>query len=291
MVALGHLHRRQSVSLAPCPVHYSGSPAGHRLRRGGEHAVGDHRRGGHPVGGPRPVRYRWSRAVPLRTVRGTLAELSKVDGDSAWLRVYVPREASGRAARAGAGAAAPGARGAHRSQGMLAETADGREGATPPGRRAAGRGAGRAVLRLPGRQSGHADPAVAETVRPASNGEAAPGRRGPPTGEGRADETRAAWICTAFTVFREPNHCGLHRRRLLRPGPARPARASRRSWTRSASRSTARYRGLERPAGRGQTRLAPSAAPGRRGAAGVRVGRGCGMPATRVVRRGARGQT
>jgi exonuclease SbcD len=87
-VALGHLHRRQSV-LAPCPVHYSGSPLA--VDFGEEENV--------PsvtiveVGTSTPAKTRdvpVNAAVPLRTVRGTLPELSKVDrGGDAWLRVYV----------------------------------------------------------------------------------------------------------------------------------------------------------------------------------------------------------
>jgi exonuclease SbcD len=86
-VALGHLHRRQSV-LGPCPVHYSGSPL----------AVDFGEEENTPsvtlveVGTSTPAKTREvpvQSAVPLRTVRGSLAELSKVDGGDAWLRVYV----------------------------------------------------------------------------------------------------------------------------------------------------------------------------------------------------------
>jgi DNA repair protein SbcD/Mre11 len=86
-VALGHLHRRQSV-LGPCPVHYSGSPL----------AVDFGEEENTPsvtlveVGTSTPAKTREvpvESALPLRTVRGTLAELSKVDEGDAWLRVYV----------------------------------------------------------------------------------------------------------------------------------------------------------------------------------------------------------
>ncbi len=50
-VALGHLHRRQSVP-APCPVHYCGRAAADRLRRGGQHAGGAAGRGESGHAGP-----------------------------------------------------------------------------------------------------------------------------------------------------------------------------------------------------------------------------------------------
>lgn len=89
-VALGHLHRAQAVP-APCPVHYSGSPI----------AVDFGEQENTPsvclvdVSASTPARVRLvplTHAVPLRTVRGTLAELSElseVEGGEAWLRVYV----------------------------------------------------------------------------------------------------------------------------------------------------------------------------------------------------------
>jgi exonuclease SbcD len=86
-VALGHLHRRQSV-VAPCPVHYSGSPLavdfGEEDNRPSVTIV--------EVSTSSAAKTREvpvSAAVPLRTVRGSLAELSAVDGGPAWLRVYV----------------------------------------------------------------------------------------------------------------------------------------------------------------------------------------------------------
>ncbi|HEY2672802.1 MAG TPA: exonuclease SbcCD subunit D [Rugosimonospora sp.] len=98
-VALGHLHRAQSI-LAPCPVHYSGSPLA--VDFGEEENTASvtmvevstrHAAKTRQV----PV----SAAVPLRTVRGTLDELSKLAAGEArpepgsavppggWLRVYV----------------------------------------------------------------------------------------------------------------------------------------------------------------------------------------------------------
>jgi DNA repair protein SbcD/Mre11 len=86
-VALGHLHRAQTVP-APCPVRYSGSPLA--IDFGEEENV--------PsvtlveVGATTPARIRQvpvTAAAPLRTIRGTLAELSTVDTANAWLRVYV----------------------------------------------------------------------------------------------------------------------------------------------------------------------------------------------------------
>jgi exonuclease SbcD len=86
-VALGHLHRRQSV-VAPCPVHYSGSPLavdfGEEENRPSVTIV--------EVSTSSAAKTREvpvSAAIPLRTVRGSLAELSAVDGGPAWLRVYV----------------------------------------------------------------------------------------------------------------------------------------------------------------------------------------------------------
>lgn len=87
-VALGHLHRRQSVP-GPCPVHYSGAPLavdfGEEENSPSVNLV--------EVGAAVPARVSpvpLRAAVPLRTVRGSLAELSASDGDDgAWLRVVV----------------------------------------------------------------------------------------------------------------------------------------------------------------------------------------------------------
>jgi exonuclease SbcD len=89
-VALGHLHRAQTVS-GPCPIRYSGSPL----------AVDFGEEENTPsvtiveVGTRRAATVREvpiTAAAPLRTVRGTLAELAELADQTAWLRVYV-REA------------------------------------------------------------------------------------------------------------------------------------------------------------------------------------------------------
>lgn len=87
-VALGHLHRRQAVP-GPCPVHYSGAPLavdfGEEENTPSANLVEVSAKIPAKV---RPVELR--AAVPLRTVRGTLAELSSVDDQGgAWLRVVV----------------------------------------------------------------------------------------------------------------------------------------------------------------------------------------------------------
>jgi exonuclease SbcD len=85
--ALGHLHRAQSVA-GPCPIRYSGSPL--PIDFGEEEnlvsvAVVDVTAGiaARVREVPLPV------VTPLRTVRGTLAQLSTLDTGDAWLRVYV----------------------------------------------------------------------------------------------------------------------------------------------------------------------------------------------------------
>jgi exonuclease SbcD len=86
-VALGHLHRRQSV-LGPCPVHYSGSPLA--IDFGEEEntpSVTIVEVTATTAAKTRDVPV--TSATPLRTVRGTLDELSTVDVGGAWLRVYV----------------------------------------------------------------------------------------------------------------------------------------------------------------------------------------------------------
>ncbi|MEV0426231.1 exonuclease SbcCD subunit D [Micromonospora sp. NPDC050495] len=86
-VALGHLHRSQRV-IGPCPIRYSGSPLA--IDFGEQENVGSvtvvevtattaAQIREVPVPG----------AVPLRTVRGTLAQLAEVDVPDGWLRVYV----------------------------------------------------------------------------------------------------------------------------------------------------------------------------------------------------------
>ncbi|OLB80659.1 MAG: exonuclease sbcCD subunit D [Actinobacteria bacterium 13_2_20CM_2_71_6] len=86
-VALGHLHRRQSV-LGPCPVHYSGAPLA--IDFGEEEntpSVTIVEVTAATAAKARDVPI--TNAVPLRTVRGTLDQLSTVDTGEAWLRVYV----------------------------------------------------------------------------------------------------------------------------------------------------------------------------------------------------------
>jgi exonuclease SbcD len=91
-VALGHLHRRQHVP-GPCPVHYSGAPL----------AVDFGEQDYTPsvtiveVSTSTAARTRdvpIASAVPLRTVRGTLEELGRVDPSGpGWLRVFVREHA------------------------------------------------------------------------------------------------------------------------------------------------------------------------------------------------------
>jgi DNA repair protein SbcD/Mre11 len=87
-VALGHLHRRQSV-LGPCPVHYSGAPLA--VDFGEEEntpSVTVVELSTSTAARTRDVPI--SAALPLRTVRGTLDELGRVDaGAPGWLRVFV----------------------------------------------------------------------------------------------------------------------------------------------------------------------------------------------------------
>jgi DNA repair protein SbcD/Mre11 len=156
-VALGHLHRRQPV-LGPCPVHYSGSPL----------AVDFGEEENTPsvtlveVGTSTPAKTREvpvQSAVPLRTVRGSLAELSNMDGGDAWLRVYV-RERPRAGLREAVQERLPRALEVRIDPTVLAE-------AVSTGDEAAER-AGR-TRRAPGElfadylaSRGHADPAVAE---------------------------------------------------------------------------------------------------------------------------------
>jgi exonuclease SbcD len=90
-VALGHLHRAQQVP-GPAPVRYCGSPLAIDFGEGeNTPSVAVVEVTADSTAKVRDVPI--TAAVPLRTVRGTLAELSKIDGDQpGWLRVYV-REA------------------------------------------------------------------------------------------------------------------------------------------------------------------------------------------------------
>jgi exonuclease SbcD len=87
-VALGHLHRRQQIP-AGCPVHYSGSPLA--VDFGEEENLPSV-----TIVDVAPTTSAKTRSVPitsarrLRTIRGTLADLSKLGVDEqAWLRVYI----------------------------------------------------------------------------------------------------------------------------------------------------------------------------------------------------------
>jgi DNA repair protein SbcD/Mre11 len=89
-VALGHLHRAQQV-LGPCPVRYSGSPLA--IDFGEEDntpSVTIVEVTAQTAAKVREVPI--TAATALRTVRGTLADLTAVEPGDAWLRVYV-REA------------------------------------------------------------------------------------------------------------------------------------------------------------------------------------------------------
>ncbi|SCF38862.1 exonuclease SbcCD subunit D [Micromonospora mirobrigensis] len=86
-VALGHLHRSQRV-IGPCPVRYSGSPL----------AVDFGEQENIPsvtlveVTATTAAQIREvpvPAAVPLRTVRGTLAQLAEAEAPEGWLRVFV----------------------------------------------------------------------------------------------------------------------------------------------------------------------------------------------------------
>jgi exonuclease SbcD len=91
-VALGHLHRRQSLP-SHCPVHYSGSPIA--VDFGDQDNVGCVIVGDVAPGLPPRVRdVPLATAMPLRTVRGTVEELRQRVAEEpalveAWLRVFV----------------------------------------------------------------------------------------------------------------------------------------------------------------------------------------------------------
>jgi exonuclease SbcD len=89
-VALGHLHRRQQIP-GPCPVHYCGSPLAVDFgEEDNTPSVSIVEASATTAARVREVPI--AAAVPLRTVRGTLAELATVaerTDDRGWLRVYV----------------------------------------------------------------------------------------------------------------------------------------------------------------------------------------------------------
>ena len=123
-VALGHLHRAQTVP-GPAPVHYCGSPLAVDF---GESAntpsvtLVEVAAGGTAQLRQVPI----TSAVPLRTVRGTVAELAAREPDEAWLRVS-DRATPGGVAGGGAGAVAAGAGGAGGSGAAAAEHPGGGE--------------------------------------------------------------------------------------------------------------------------------------------------------------------
>ncbi|MFG1951230.1 exonuclease SbcCD subunit D [Micromonospora sp. NPDC048830] len=86
-VALGHLHRSQRVD-GPCPIRYSGSPLavdfGEQENVPSVTVVEVT-----PTTAARIREVPVSAAVPLRTVRGTLAQLAELAPPDGWLRVYV----------------------------------------------------------------------------------------------------------------------------------------------------------------------------------------------------------
>jgi exonuclease SbcD len=86
-VALGHLHRAQQVH-GPCPIRYSGSPLavdfGEEENAASVCIV--------EVTADTAAKIREvpiTAGTPLRTVRGTVAELAQMDTGDAWLRAYV----------------------------------------------------------------------------------------------------------------------------------------------------------------------------------------------------------
>ncbi|GAB3173696.1 exodeoxyribonuclease I subunit D [Micromonospora palomenae] len=86
-VALGHLHRSQRV-IGPCPIRYSGSPLA--VDFGEQENVASvtlvevtAQTAAQVREVPVPA------AVPLRTVRGTLAQLAELTPPEGWLRVFV----------------------------------------------------------------------------------------------------------------------------------------------------------------------------------------------------------
>jgi exonuclease SbcD len=150
-VALGHLHRAQSIP-GPCPIRYSGAPLA--VDFGEEEnapsvilvevATGAAARAREV---PLP------NATPLRTVRGTLAELSTMDTGDAWLRVYI-REKPRAGLREAVQERLPRALEVRVDPQFLAEATDG-----APRNQRAGRAPGELFADyLTSR--GHADPAV-----------------------------------------------------------------------------------------------------------------------------------
>jgi exonuclease SbcD len=153
-VALGHLHRRQSV-VAPCPVHYSGSPLA--VDFGEEEntpsvTIVDVTTSTAARTRDIPI----PSAVRLRTVRGTLDELTAYASEDGWLRVYV-RERPRAGLREAVAEMLPRALEVRIDPEVLADVAV-RAGRVP-------RQVGRSASELFGEyleSSGHADKAVSE---------------------------------------------------------------------------------------------------------------------------------
>lgn len=86
-VALGHLHRAQTLT-GPCPIRYCGSPLAVDFGEG-ENEPGVSIVDVTAAAAAKVRQLPITSAVPLRTVRGTLAELSELEPGEAWLRVFV----------------------------------------------------------------------------------------------------------------------------------------------------------------------------------------------------------
>jgi exonuclease SbcD len=133
--ALGHLHRAQQV-IGPCPVRYSGSPLA--VDFGEEENTAAVSLVDVAVASSAKVRdVPLSAGTPLRTVRGTLAQLSTLDTGDAWLRVYVS-EAPRAGLREDVQAMFPRALQVLVDPKMLPDSASGKAGARPRAGRSAG---------------------------------------------------------------------------------------------------------------------------------------------------------
>jgi DNA repair protein SbcD/Mre11 len=90
-VALGHLHRAQAVS-GPCPIRYSGGPLAVDF---GEADTTNSVTLVEVTAqtAPRVTQVEVGAGTPLRTVRGTLAQLAALPPSDAWLRVFISEPA------------------------------------------------------------------------------------------------------------------------------------------------------------------------------------------------------
>jgi DNA repair protein SbcD/Mre11 len=130
-VALGHLHRAQAVP-GPCAVRYSGSPLAidfGEAENVSSVSVVDVTKDTAAKVREVPI----TAATPLRTVRGTFAELEGLETDGAWLRVFV-REAPRAGLREEVQALLPTALEVRIDPTMLPETATDRPAKTRAGR-------------------------------------------------------------------------------------------------------------------------------------------------------------